>query len=245
MSTARWLLLVLLVLSLVAGEATPAPVRYGIDRDGIRVVVDLALPMLPADQVKRLELLVLQELPDDQPVKPLTSIDAWVTSQHADLVSGRDELKRIDPTASSLDGWFDVAAISTTWAGGGVISLRFEHRAYAGGAHPSLDLKALAFDAMTLRPLALDDLISQEKQAAFAECVTAVYRADQRLAPGADLHQTGLHVDALPAVLPLIEAAGLTVVYEPYEVGSWSLGVVTVHLTRDQARPFLRRNPWP
>jgi hypothetical protein len=245
MSAVRWLLLVLLVLRLVAGEATPAPVRYGIDRDGVRVVVDLTLPMLPADQVKRLELLVLQELPEDLPVKPFTSIDDWVTRQHAGLVSGRDELKRIDPTAASLDGWFDVAVISTTWAGGGLISLRFEHRTYAGGAHPSLDLKALVFDAMTLQPLALDDLISQEKQAAFADCVTAVYRADQRLAPGTDLHQMGLQVDVLPAILPLVEAAGLTVVYEPYEVGPWSLGTITVHLTRDQARPFLRRDPWP
>ena len=244
MSSMHWLWLAFVGLNLFAGEATPAAVRYGVERDGVRVVVDLALPLLPADQMTRLEQLILRELPEDLPTMPISSFDDWVARTHASDLAGREKLKRVDPTASSLDGWFNETAVTTTWAGGGVLSLRFEQRAYAGGAHPSLRLNPLLYDAGTLQPLALDDLVPQEKQDAFAECVTSAYCVEQRIAPGTDLHKAGLQVDMLPAILPLIEATGLTVVYAPYEVGPWSLGVVTVHLTRDQARPFLRRDPW-
>ncbi len=238
-----WLWLVL-VFPLFGGEAPPAPVRYGVDRDGFRLVVDLSLPKLPAEQLKLLERVVIQEIPEDHPAKSLTSLDEWVTSQHAATVATLAELKAKLGNGASLEGWFEETTITTTWSGGGVISMRFEQHAYTGGAHSMIRLYALAYDATTLQPFTLNDLIPPEKQAAFAEAVTTTYCSDQRIAPGTNLHQIGLHVDQLPAVLPLVEAAGLTVVYEADEVGPWSHGVVTVHLTRDQARPFLRRDPW-
>jgi hypothetical protein len=71
-----------------------------------------------------------------------------------------------------------------------------------------------------------------------------VWRHQQRLRPEQRPSEHGLFVDELPPRLPLITASGIEVVYQPYDIGPWSTGTVRVALTRDQARPFLRRDPW-
>lgn len=240
MPSACWLL-VLLTLPLLGGEVLPAPVRYGIDAGGFRVVVDLALPALPADQATRLEALVASTLPGFMPGQTFTT---WVTTQHDQVLADHAALKAAFPAAASLDGWFDDTVIRTTWCGGGLICLHREQTSFTGGAHGNVCHAALLVDALTIHALTLDDLIRREDQAAFALLVSDTWRAANGLSPQARLRDHQLSVDELPAKLPLITATGIEVVYQPYEVGPYSTGTVRVALTRTQARPFLRRDPW-
>jgi hypothetical protein len=90
-----------------------------------------------------------------------------------------------------------------------------------------------------------DDLIAPADQPMFADLLTDRWRQAARLKSDAQPSKHGLFVDQLPPVMPLLTADGIEAIYSPYDVGPWSTGTVRVTLTRDQARPFLRRNPWP
>ncbi|HEX3132583.1 MAG TPA: hypothetical protein VHX44_03250 [Planctomycetota bacterium] len=243
MSSARWLVLMVLVGALSAGEdALPTPERFGGETNGLRVVLDLALPPLGDQTRARVLALLAERSLFGWPAGPTleASLNAYAAATRADLAAAR----RDNPGAASLARWFSDAAVTTTWSGGNLLSLSLTQDGYLGGAHGMAMRGALVIDLATLRLLTLDDLIAPADQETFAEALTQAYRVQQKLQSDAILKDHGLSVDRLPAAMPLIVASGLDVCFEPYVVGPWSLGVVTVHLTRDQARPFLRLDPW-
>jgi hypothetical protein len=243
MNAARWLVLLVLVGVLPAGEdALPTAQRIGGEEDGLRVVLDLALPPLSDETRARVLALLAERSLFAWPAGPTLEarLNAYAVATRAELAAAR----RDNPGAASVAQWFSDAGVTTTWSGGNLLSLCLTQDGYLGGGHGMAMRGALVIDLATMRLLALDDLIAPADQDAFGEALTHAYCAERKLPSGASLKDHGLSVDRLPAAMPLIVASGLEVCYEPYVVGPWSLGVVTVHLTRDQARPFLRRDPW-
>lgn len=236
-----------LALALLLGLGLPlvceevAPIRQGIDRDGVRVLTTIVLPDLPAPQRERLTSLCVASIPG---IEPGMDLAGHVRNTHATLLDALIRLKQQDPTAASLSGWCEESLIRTTWSGGGLISLHGKHFGFSGGAHPWLKLVVQVVDAKTLTLLTLDDLIAPADQPLFSELLTDRWRQDAHLAADALPSKHGLFVDQLPPVIPLITADGIEALYSPYEVGPWSTGTVRVALTREQARPFLRRDPW-
>lgn len=234
-----WLLLAL-AYPLIAEEPLPTPVRHGIERDGVSVVVDLALPRLPDERAAQLRTLACTTLPrwENSP-----TLDAWVAREHAWMSARRTELAAAHPDAASLAGWHRTVTVTTTWSGP-VISLQHEDRGFAGGNHGWLTLGVLLVDARTLQPLMPGELIAQADEPALSRLLTDVWRGQNGLRPEERPSAHGLFVDELPVRDPLITAAGIEMVYPPYDIGPWSTGTVRVALTREQARPFLRRDPW-
>lgn len=239
----RWPWLAVLLLFLFVGVGSTAePVRCGIDRDGFRLSVELELPHLPSDQASVLEAMALSSIAEYPAGTPLSE---WVTTYHRQKAHQLARLKAKMPDAAVVDGWYRETRITTTWNNGGVISLHGEHHGFTGGAHGWLNHTVQVFDAATLTPLTLDDLIAPADQLAFSVMLTDRWRQAAGLPSDAKPSKHGLFIDELPPALPLITANGIEVIYQPYEVGPWSTGTVRVTLTREQARPFLRRNPWP
>ena len=240
MIRACWVL-IMLIVPLFGGEATPAPVRYGIDRDGYRVTVDVALPRLTADQRRPIETRFLARLPGF--VAGMDVAD-WVKDNYTTMINEMSRGQAEFPGAASFTGWYHESVISTSWYGGDLLSLHAEHNSYSGGVHPGCRHEALLFDSETMKPVTLADLIAPADQDAFATLLIERWKQTNHLLPDARPSEHGLFKDELPPALPLITAAGIEVIYSPYEVAPWSTGTVRITLTRDQARPFLRRDPW-
>jgi hypothetical protein len=233
--------LLIAMVSLAAAESLPEPLRYGIERDDCRVIVDLVLPVMDDDQRRRLVAVCAEAMPDH---RTGTDLGAWVAARHAAMVTEMADGQAKFPGAATFSGWYHCSAFRTTWSGGGLLSVHAEHSGFSGGNHGSLEHRVIVLDTTSWKRLAVADLIAPADQPAFAQLVTASWKREQGLSPEALPSGHGLTVDELPAVLPLITATGIEVIYSPFEVGPWSTGTVRVVLTRDQARPFLRRDPW-
>ena len=235
------LTVLLFATDLLAAELS-TPIRYGHDTDGVRVLLDLDLPQQTQEQRRISERLLLSV-----PLVWLPPGDSWksrIDHSHklmlADIAQARAEF----PNAASVKQWNSDGSIVSTWSSSLLLSCRASNESYAGGAHGNSQTQAILLDLRAERVLTLDDIILPAQQPALSELLTMAYKKANNIPLNDRLRDHALHVDVLPAKLPFITAAGITVEYQPYEIAAYSAGTITVELPRQVVHPLLTRDVW-
>jgi hypothetical protein len=103
-------LVLLLGLTLPLACEDIAPIRQGIDRDGVRVLSTIVLPDLPAPQREKLMGLCVASIPG---IEPGMDLAGHVRNTHATLLDALTKLKQQDSGAASLTGWCEESTIRT------------------------------------------------------------------------------------------------------------------------------------
>ena len=235
------LTILLFTTDLLAAELS-TPIRYGHDADGVRVLLDLDLPLQTQDQRRISERLLLSV-----PLVWLPPGETWqfrindsYKAMLADITEAREEF----PDAASVKEWNSDGSIVTTWNSSLLLSCRASNQSYTGGAHGNSQTQAILLDLRAERVLTLDDIILPALQPTLSELLTAAYKKAKNIPEHDRLRDHALHVDVLPAKLPLITATGISVVYQPYEIAAYAAGTITVDLPRHVVRPLLTRDVW-
>jgi len=148
------------------------------------------------------------------------------------------------PNAASATAWFSDSAIMTTWSTTALLSCRATNDHYTGGAHGNHQAIAIILDLGAQRILTLDDLIIPPNQPALSALLTQAYKQAHQISASDGLRLHGLNIDVLPVRLPIVTAAGNTVIYPPYDIASYAAGTIIVDLPRNLIRPLLTRDLW-
>jgi hypothetical protein len=148
------------------------------------------------------------------------------------------------PDSESAKHWHCEGRIVSTWNSSSLLSFRASNQSYVGGAHGNYLTQAILLDLRAERVLTLDDIILPIQQPGFSELLTRAYKKANHIPVNERLRDHALFVDQLPAKLPLITAAGITVEYQPYEIASYATGTITVNLPRSVVRLILTRDVW-
>lgn len=217
-------------------------VRYGSEINGVRVVLDIALPQqTPAQRLQTEQLLLSAVIPW------LPAGESWkqrVFDKHKEMHEDILALRKEFPNNASAKHWYSDSIIETTWSTETLVCCHATNVRYTGGAHGNSDALALILDLKTNRVLSIDEVIEPQHQQAFSALLTARYKQQKRLPAEADLRDHGLEVDILPVRMPCITAAGISVIYPPYEVAPYAHGAITVSIARPDILPLLKFNPW-
>jgi hypothetical protein len=231
-----------MTLSQLKAVELSEPVRYGNDTKGVRVILDMELPRLLPAQQQQVEALLMSV-----PVPWLPAGKSWkqrVDDCHKEMLGNILALRAEFPNNAISIHWFSDSSIETTWSSPTLLSFHATNLSYLGGAHENRSSLAIIIDVSKNRVLTLDDLIKPADQPAFSELLTELFKIKKRLPATANLREAGLLVEQLPAKLPLITAAGISVRYDPYEIAPYAFGSTTIDIPRLQISPFLSSDPW-
>ncbi|TVP77531.1 MAG: DUF3298 domain-containing protein [Gemmatimonadales bacterium] len=121
------------------------------------------------------------------------------------------------------------------------VTLSVEESTYTGGAHPSYALGWVNLDPASGQVLDLDALFLPDARPELLELLDAELRASFQLEDNRPLTDVGLFDETLsePGTFAL-EGSGVRFLWNPYEIGPWSMGPIEVTLAWAELIPLLR-----
>lgn len=113
---------------------------------------------------------------------------------------------------------------------GDIASVTFNIYSYSGGAHGNLFIRCLNFDLASGKSLQFSDLFGDEEKAIsiLSEITAAKLRADLGEEADEDMINAGTSADASNFLNLSLTSSGVTVEFQPYQVGPWSIGPQSV-----------------
>lgn len=146
-----------------------------------------------------------------------------------------------DDVPEAPGSWFlhrrvEVETVTSHW-----VTLSVEESVHTGGAHPSYWRGWANFNPADGRRLDLEALILPGARTQLMEELEEAVRRKLDLAPEAPLTRGGLFENTLtePGTFAL-EPEGIRFLWNPYEIGPWSMGLLEVHLDWQILRPLMQ-----
>jgi hypothetical protein len=134
----------------------------------------------------------------------------------------------------------DYSLVSTCeYNGRGIVVLTLSTQAYMGGAHGSYWTRYICMDIRDRKVWQLRDMIKVDT-AALGSMFDALLRVNYDIKPGDKLSNTFLYDTIPPAENVSISDVGITFHYNPYEIGPYVLGPVSMFLSFKELQPYLK-----
>lgn len=121
----------------------------------------------------------------------------------------------------------------------GMVVLTLSTLAYMGGAHGSYWTRYFCLDVRDRKVWQLGDIIKVDT-AALGRILDQKLRISYDIKPGEKLSKTFLYDTIPPAENVALSDVGITLYYNPYEIGPYVMGPVAVFITFKELKAFLR-----
>jgi hypothetical protein len=123
--------------------------------------------------------------------------------------------------------------------GRGMVVLTLSSQAYTGGAHGSYWTRYICMDIRDKKVWRLSDMIAVDT-AALGKIFDALLRTSYDIKPGDKLSNTFFYDTIPPAENVSISDVGITFYYNPYEIGPYVMGPVTLFVNFNELRAYLK-----
>ena len=121
-------------------------------------------------------------------------------------------------------------------------SVVVKNEGYLGGAHGFNDEQLFVFDGKSGKVFSLSDLLSPGSKEIFTKAAEAEFRRARNIKPSETLEEAGFTFENNSFALSnnfAITDKGISLHYNPYEVGPYVMGATDVMVPLDVARPAL------
>lgn len=129
--------------------------------------------------------------------------------------------------------WIDERRMEVLYSDHRLLSVELDIFSYTAGAHPNTITQLASYDLATGEPIELDDLLAPGAGARIEELGERAFRRERRVEEGESLEEAGFWFEDDRFALNdnfALTGAGLTFVYNPYEVGPYVLGPTRITL---------------
>ena len=151
-----------------------------------------------------------------------------------------DYLEVKDP--DSVVDWQVARSAFIMYANEDVASVVVKNEGFLGGAHGFSDEQIFVFDGKTGKVLTWDDILSPDSKAIFLKAAEAEFRRARAIKPMETLEEAGFTFDNNTFTLSqnfALTDKGISVHYNPYEVGPYVMGATDFVVPLDVAGPAL------
>ena len=126
----------------------------------------------------------------------------------------------------------------------GLLTLQAASYIYTGGAHGMENTSFINWDSKGNRSFTLKDLLIDGYQQRLNNIAEKIFRADEKLAHGASLHNNYFFKDDKFSLNNnfLITPKGLRFLYNPYEIKPYAAGRTELLINYDELKPLIRLN---
>jgi hypothetical protein len=174
------------------------------------------------------------------------SFNAEINSYQELFDSTKAEYLRLKKSAlPPQQAWEISQAITLSLNQNGLFAYQSEHRTFTGGAHANTFYASQLFRLRDGALLNLDSLLITEEKLRFSEYAEALFRQKYNLSESNDLNATGFWFEHNNFSLPQVftyNHEGLLLLYNPYEIGPYTMGPITVLIPYPSLLPFLKPN---
>lgn len=162
-----------------------------------------------------------------------SDIKYFVATQGADFSKDvEDSVPVGEEKPASYDQWEMTGFYTLTRPAPDIVSITFNIYSYSGGAHGNLFIRCLNYDLETGKSIELEQLFSSQEKALdlmSAYCESKL-REDLGNEVDEDMLRSGTMAEANNFLNLSLEKDGLTVEFQPYQVGPWSIGPQSVQI---------------
>lgn len=149
-------------------------------------------------------------------------------------------LKQGSPEEETI-GWEASIMGQVTYQDKHMVSIKFEHYLFTGGAHGYSAITFLNFDLKTGEAMDKDEIFKDIKS--FKGFVEKKFRQQENIVEGESINSTGFMFEDDVFVLPKsigFTEEGIEIIYNPYEVNVYSEGSITLLIPYEEANEYLR-----
>jgi hypothetical protein len=174
---------------------------------------------------------------------PLEELDSEVTRERfieGVRVQYEDYLEVKDP--ETVVDWQVSRSAFIIFANNDFASVVVKNEGYLGGAHGFNDEQIFVFDGKTGKVLTWDDILSPDSKDIFVRAAEAEFRRARDMKPSQSLEEAGFTFPNDTFALPLnfaVTDKGISLHYNPYEVGPYVMGPTDCMVPIDVAGPAL------
>jgi hypothetical protein len=174
---------------------------------------------------------------------PLEALDTEITRERfieGVRVQYEDYLEVKDP--ETVVDWQVSRSAFIIFANQDFASVVVKSEGYLGGAHGFNDEQLFVFDGEAGKVLAWDDILSPESKGIFMRAAEAEFRRARGIKPSQSLEAAGFTFTNDTFTLPLnfaVTDKGISLHYNPYEVGPYVMGPTDCMVPIDVAGPAL------
>ena len=121
-------------------------------------------------------------------------------------------------------------------------SVVVKNEGYLGGAHGFSDEQLFVFESKSGRALGWDEILSADSKEIFTKAAEAEFRRARNISPSQTLQEAGFTFDNDTFALSknfAVTDKGISLHYNPYEVGPYVMGATDCVVPIDVARPAL------
>lgn len=174
---------------------------------------------------------------------PLDDVDGEITRER--FIEGvkaqyNDYLEVKDP--ETVVDWQVSRSAFILFANNEFASVVVKNEGFLGGAHGFSDEQIFVFASKTGRALGWDDILSPDSKEIFAKAAEAEFRRARNIAPSQTLQEAGFTFENDTFALSknfAVTDKGISLHYNPYEVGPYVMGATDCVVPIDVARPAL------
>jgi len=151
----------------------------------------------------------------------------------------KDSIGDDEEKPESWSTWEQTGFFTAEWPNSDVISIIFNVYSYIGGAHGQLLINVFNFNLKTGDELALSDLFADPQKAIAIMSELCASKLRQSLGEDADedMIKDGTEPTEANFGNLSLTSDGLSVEFQPYQVGPWSIGQQQVNLTLEELAP--------
>jgi len=201
------------------------------------------LPDLP-DTFAPAAVTTIRHRVDDALYAPLEDTEQAITRER--LIEGvqaqYDDYMTVKDSETVVD-WQLSRSAFIVFANEDFASLVVKNEGYLGGAHGFSDEQLFVFDGKSGKLLTWDDILSPGSREVFVRAAEAEFRRARDIKPGQSLEDAGFTFEGGAFTLSrnfAVTDRGISLHYNPYEVGPYVMGATDCMVPMDVARPALK-----
>lgn len=120
------------------------------------------------------------------------------------------------------------------------LSFNLSEYAYTGGAHGMQHNSIINIDRNSGDIITLESFLKKESDSILTAVITSHIKDKLKLQKGASLKEAGFFTDSIPpASNYAITPYGIVFIYNPYEIGPYSMGIVSVFIPEKELKDLL------
>ncbi|MEN9847168.1 MAG: hypothetical protein RIS36_2315 [Pseudomonadota bacterium] len=174
---------------------------------------------------------------------PLDTIETEATQEQfiESVKAHYDEYLQVKDPETVVD-WQVSRSAFIIFANDAFVSVVVKNEGYLGGAHGFRDEQIFVFDGQSGKVLTWDDILVTESRDIFVRAAEAEFRRARDIKPSESLEEAGFTFPNDTFALPLnfaITDRGVSLHYNPYEVGPYVMGPTDCVVPIDVAGPAL------
>lgn len=162
-----------------------------------------------------------------------------ILDEYAQL--SEDALPEAKENADSFETYRIFEEVHVRRADSSVLSLLYSDSYYAGGSHGSYYKTGITFDTQTGKKLSLTDVVT-DINAISENIKTQLYSKHSSDEFYADFDFTSYFIENYDNITWVLDYHGITFFFDPYEIGPYSTGIVTVTVANSEYPNAIKQN---